>query len=131
MKEYLNNTQLDYFSIPVIGTISSGKSTFLNSLLGLDFLESEIKITNKFICIIRHNPEFSFPKLFPVLLEKRKSEANKYAINFIKDEKNELKGDLKKNIYEINQKITKCKELKNLKKEEFFYILEANLDIFK
>jgi len=131
MIEYLNNTQLDYFSIPVIGTISSGKSTFLNSLLGLDCLESDIKITTKFICIIRHNPELSAPKLFPVFLEKRRSEANKNAYNFIKDEKNELKGDLKKNIHEINQKITECKDLKNLKKEEFFYILEANLDIFK
>ena len=130
MKEYLNSTQLDYFSIPVIGQKSSG-STFLNSLLGLDCLESDIKITNKFIFIIRHNPEFSAPKLFPVILEKRKSEANKNAYNFIKDEKNELKGDLKKNIHEINKKIINCKDLKNLKYEEFFYILEANLDIFK
>ena len=53
LKEYLNYTKLKYFSIPVIGKISSGKSTFLNSLLGIDCLESSSKITTKFICIIR------------------------------------------------------------------------------
>ena len=131
MKEYLNYTELDYFSIPVIGKISSGKSTFLNSLLGLDCLESDVRITTKFICIIRHNQELSSPKLYPVILKKRKSEINQNAYNFIKDEKNELKGDLNENIKKINKKLSECKELKNLKKEEFFYILEANLDIFK
>ena len=131
MKEYLNYTELDYFSIPVIGKISAGKSTFLNSLLGLDCLESDTTITTKFICIIRHNKELSAPKLYPVILKKRKSEINQNAFNFIKDEKNELKGDLTENIKKINKKILECKELKNLKKEEFFYILEANLDIFK
>ena len=131
MKEYLNYTELDYFSIPVIGKISAGKSTFLNSLLGLDCLESDTTITTKFICIIRHNKELSTPKLYPVILKKRKSEINQNAFNFIKDEKNELKGYLTENIKKINKKILECKELKNLKKEEFFYILEANLDIFK
>ena len=131
MKEYLNYTQLDYFSIPIIGKISAGKSTFLNSLLGLDCLESNITITTKFICIIRHNKELSNPKLYPVILKKRKSEINQNAYNFIKDEKNELKGNLIENIHKINKKISECKELSELKKEEFFYILEANLDIFK
>ncbi len=131
MKEYLNYTELDYFSIPIIGKISSGKSTFLNSLLGLDCLESDTKITTKFVCIIRHNKELSKPKLFPVILKKRKSEINQNAYNFIKDTKNELKGDLKTIIHDINKKIEDCKELEQLKKEEFFYILEANLDIFK
>ena len=72
IKEYLNYTELDYFSIPIIGKISSGKSTFLNSLLGLDCLESDTIITTKFICIIRHNKELSAPKLFPVILKKKK-----------------------------------------------------------
>ena len=131
MKEYLNYTQLDYFSIPIIGKISSGKSTFLNSLLGLDCLESNTIITTKFICIIRHNQEISTPKLYPVILKKRKSEINQNAYNFIKDEKNELKGDLNENIKKINKKITECEDLNKLNKEQFFYILEANLDIFK
>ena len=32
LKEYLNYTNLNYFSIPIIGKISSGKSTFLNPI---------------------------------------------------------------------------------------------------
>ena len=45
----------DKFAIPVIGMISSGKSTFLNSLLGIDVLEAKDDVTTKFVCIIRHN----------------------------------------------------------------------------
>jgi hypothetical protein len=131
LKEYLNYTQLKYFSIPIIGKISSGKSTFLNSLLGIDCLESDINITTKFICIIRHNPENKTPRLFPVKLIKRKSEINPNAYNFVKDELNELKGDLKENIKAINKRIAECQDLNQLKREEFFYILEADLDIFK
>jgi hypothetical protein len=131
LKEYLNYTQLKYFSIPIIGKISSGKSTFLNSLLGLDCLESDINITTKFICIIRHNPENKTPRLFPVKLVKRKSEINPNAYNFVKDELNELKGDLKENIKAINKRIAECQDLNQLKREDFFYILEADLDIFK
>ena len=131
LKEYLNYTNLEYFSIPVIGKISSGKSTFLNSLLGIDCLESATKITTKFICIIRHNEDNETPRLFPAIKVERKSKINPKAINFIKDEKNELKGDLKEHIKNINQKIEKCENLEELPIEEFFYILEAKLDIFK
>ena len=35
-------------AIPVIGMVSSGKSTFLNSLLGIDILEAKDDITTKF-----------------------------------------------------------------------------------
>ena len=131
LKEYLNYTNLEYFSIPVIGKISSGKSTFLNSLLGIDCLESATKITTKFICIIRHNEDYETPRLFPVIKVERKSKINPKAVNFIKDEKNELRGDLKEHIKNINRKIEKCKNLEALPIEDFFYILEAKLDIFK
>ena len=131
LKEYLNYTNLNYFSIPIIGKISSGKSTFLNSLLGIDCLESATKITTKFICIIRHNENNKTPRLYPVIKKERKSEINPKAYNFFKDEKNELKGDLKEHIKKINEKIKNCPNLKKLKMEEFLYILEANLDIFK
>ena len=134
LKEYLNYSGLDYFSIPVIGKISSGKSTFLNSLLGLDCLESRTDITTKFICIIRHNPDNVIPRLYPAKLVERKSEIHKKAFNFVKDEKNEIIGDLKENIKNINEEIGNCKELYTFSDnnfQKFFYILEANLDIFK
>ena len=43
------------FTIPIIGKISSGKSTFLNSILGGNYLSTSSGIETKFICIIRHN----------------------------------------------------------------------------
>ena len=131
LKEYLNYTNLNYFSIPVIGKISAGKSTFLNSLLGIDCLQSATNITTKFICIIRHNENNKVPRLYPVIKKNRKSVINPNAFNFDKDEKNELKGDLKEHIKNINNKIKNCPNLYKLRIEEFFYILEADLDIFK
>ena len=48
---------LKRFSIPVFGKISSGKSTLLNYILNLHgIFETNYKISTKFICIIRHNP---------------------------------------------------------------------------
>ena len=43
LRKYLNFSHLEYFSIPIIGTISSGKSTFLNNFLGFVYLESSAK----------------------------------------------------------------------------------------
>ena len=52
---HLMNEIKDTFSIPVIGMISSRKSTFLNSLLRIDLLETKDDVITKFVCIIRHN----------------------------------------------------------------------------
>ena len=41
----------------VIETISSGKSTPLNSIFGIDYLENNKDITTKFIYAIRYNPK--------------------------------------------------------------------------
>ena len=41
--------------IIVVGMISSGKSTFLNSLLGISYLEANDNITTKMVTIIRYN----------------------------------------------------------------------------
>ena len=48
---HLMNEIKDTFSIPVIGMISSRKSTFLNSLLRIDLLETKDDVTTKFVCI--------------------------------------------------------------------------------
>ena len=55
-------------SIPIIGTISSGKSLFLDNLLGLNLLESSSSITSKFVCIIRHNKSLLEPKFYHIEL---------------------------------------------------------------
>ena len=39
--------------IIVVGMISSGKSTFLNSLLGISYLEANDNITTKMVTIIQ------------------------------------------------------------------------------
>lgn len=71
---------IDRFSIPIIGLISSGKSTFLNYLLNIDCLESKYDITTKCIVIIRHNKYLKSPELFSVKFQER----DKGSYNFIK-----------------------------------------------
>jgi septin family protein len=49
---------LGKYTIPIIGVLSSGKSTFINGLfLNKTLLEVGMAHTTKFICIIRHQPE--------------------------------------------------------------------------
>ena len=58
----------------VIGMISSGKSTFLNSIFGFNFLQANDNITTKFICIIRYNPKIKEPTFYNLkLIPKGKS----------------------------------------------------------
>ena len=53
---FSNYVELERFSIPVIGKISSGKSTILNYILDLkDSLQVKSETTTKFVCLIRHN----------------------------------------------------------------------------
>ena len=52
----------------VIGMISSGKSTFLNSIFGIDYLETNNDITTKFICAIRYNPNLKEPIFYNLKL---------------------------------------------------------------
>ena len=47
--------------IIVVGMISSGKSTFLNSLLGISYLEANDNITTKMVTIIRYNESLEKP----------------------------------------------------------------------
>ena len=54
------------FQIPVIGKISSGKSTFLNALLGVDCLEVRQEVATQFCCLIRHNRELKQPKFYSI-----------------------------------------------------------------
>ena len=65
------------YCVPIIGSISCGKSTFLNSLIynddfGDNLLEEGLQITTKFVCVIRHNPKLENPEFYHVTLEKIK-----------------------------------------------------------
>ena len=132
--KYLRYINIKRFTIPVIGRISSGKSTFLNAILGLDnILESNTDITTKFVCIIRHNQLLDKPKIYSVKLEERKekqiikNENSKPKFNFEKGE--ELKGDIKEIIIKRNEYINKTQS-ELLNKEDFFLIIETKIPIF-
>ena len=131
--KYLKYINIKRFAIPIIGRISSGKSTFLNFLLGLkDILQTDTKITTRFVCIIRYNEKAEKPKAFNVKLEERKLKINskndRLKFNFEKGD--EIKG---KNIHEIikerNEKISKSDPY-TIKNEEFFMIIEFKIPIF-
>ena len=135
--EYLRFINIKRFAIPIIGRISSGKSTFLNFLLGLNnILETNTNIATKFVCIIRYNQLLNEPKAYSVILEERKLKNNinengnsnlSPKFNFEKGE--ELIGDIKKIISERNKLISETKDIL-LKKEDFFMIIEINSPIF-
>ena len=133
LRNYLNFSNLDYFSIPIIGTISSGKSTFLNNFLGINFLESSSKITTQFICIIRHKNSGK-SEFFSVELEQRNSiyQKEKKSYNFKKKELIAIGEDeIKNKIKEINDSIQKDENLTKRDKSIFFYILETKLSVFE
>ena len=132
LRKYLNFSHLEYFSIPIIGTISSGKSTFLNNFLGFNYLESSAKKTTQFICIIRHNPNSENPELYSVELKPRDSVYHNASYNFKKKEKIASgENEIKKKIIEINNEILNDKELSKKEKSVCFYILETKLSIFE
>ena len=127
----------------VIGMISSGKSTFLNSLLGITYLESKDDITTKFVTIIRYNESLKEPKFYHLKLikqEKLQKEEEKKKVNIINESNPEENEDIYlfekegeesigaenivKKIEEIN------KEEKNNQEpqyENLFYMLETNI----
>ena len=104
-----------YF-IPIIGTISSGKTTFLKGFLGIDFLETGSTTTTKFICLIKNSDKYLF---YHVLPSKKDT-----IISFIKDGE-VCKGEekIKEKMKEINQNISKINNKESLNK--IFYMLEV------
>ena len=99
--------------IPIIGTISAGKSTFLKAFLGIEVLEAGATTTTKFICLIKNSTNTSFYHVIPNMHN---------GISFTK-KGNELKNvdKIKKKIEEINKNLTERKGTKN----EIFYMLET------
>ena len=110
-------------AIPVNGMVSSGKSTFLNSLLGIEILEAKDDITTKFVCIIRYNPKLKNPIFYHVKLEKSENSDDYY---YIKDGKiaegfNQIKDMISK-INDDNKEESVEPQYDNL-----FYFLETDI----
>ena len=69
----MNNQIEKRDGIIVIGMISSGKSTFLNSLLGITYLKANDNIITKIVTAIRYNPDLTEPKFYHLkIIEKKK-----------------------------------------------------------
>lgn len=62
--------------IVVLGMISSGKFTFLNSLLGITYLEVNDNITTKLVIIIRYNNQIKEPKFYQLKVIKESQRNN-------------------------------------------------------
>ena len=124
----MENDRLPYRkAIPVIGMVSSGKSTFLNSLLGIEILEAKDDITTKFVCIIRYNPKLKNPLFYHVKLEKCENSNDYY---YIKDGKtaegfNQIKDMISK-INDDNKEESVEPQYDNL-----FYVLETDITNIK
>ena len=105
--------------IPIIGTISAGKSTFLDGLLGIDSLQTGVLTTTKFVCLIKNSPNISFYHVIPkrnngIILEKEGPE--------IKD-----KAEIAEKIKAINQEF----ENKKVTSDDLFYMLETPINNIK
>jgi len=56
----------NFYFVPIIGTISSGKSTFLNGFLGFKrILQSGSVVTTKFVTLIKNSKNTSFYHVIP------------------------------------------------------------------
>ena len=105
---------------PVIATISAGKTSFLNAVYNIKFLEVSRQIGTKFVNIIRYNPNVGKVPIFYHLILKKKY--NDY--DFYKDKKTEVKGS--ENIAKKNAEINaELKQKKNFLFEDIFYMTEV------
>ena len=122
-KKYIPYRDIKRFSIPVIGCISSGKSTILNYLLKLKkTLEMRNQITTKCICIIRHQKGLKKPKIYEVELKPR----DFGVFNFEKGK--EILENVGEVISERNRLITNDKIGNDY--EKYFLIIEYEIPFF-
>ena len=105
---------------PMIAMISSGKTSILNTIYDIDFLETSAGIGTKFVNIIRYNPEVGKnPKFYHLILKPIGNGDYEY----YKDTKTEIIG--KEEIKKKNkQKNEELKE-KDIPYIDLFYMIEV------
>ena len=89
---------------PVIGMISSGKSSILNALFDMDILEVTPQVTTKIVTIIRYNKNVKDKPIF-YKLSLEKNENNDYKFYKEKISKITGKDKIKKKIKELNEEL--------------------------
>ena len=74
---------------PMIAMISAGKTSILNTIYDIDFLETSAGIGTKFVNIIRYNPEVGKnPKFYHLILK----DIGNGDYEYYKDTKTEIIG---------------------------------------
>lgn len=141
-KEIFENKFIKYktnerFFIPIIGIISSGKSTFLNSIIQGDYLSSSSGSDTKLFCILRNNNDCNAPILYKCQLIKEKIDY-KYNDNIVyyyfeKTNKEAEGENILKKIKIINEDLKKYEERTEIKERDinkYFYLLELKIPLF-
>ena len=112
--------------IIVVGMISSGKSTFLNSLLGISYLEANDNITTKMVTIIRYNESLEKPKFYHLKVIEDKDVEGGYL--FEKDGEEAIgEKEIVERISKINKQEAKFSENGEPQYDNLFYMLETNI----
>ena len=98
--------------IPIVDTISAGKTAFLRAFLGIDVFQTGSVTTTKFVCLIKNSTQTSFYHVIP---KKEKD------LIFVKDgEETKSEEKIKQRIIEINTNLKEKKGTVN----DIFYMLE-------
>ena len=117
-------TEIDQRKIvPIAAKISAGKSSLLNVIYNIDFLECKAGIGTKFVNILRYNPNIEEPCFYHLKLEKKKEEGGYI---FKRDKNYEIKFG-KKAIIEENKNVNQILAASpGYNYEDLFYITELN-----
>ena len=145
IKDYENNfikyKTKEKFSIPIRGKVSSGKSTFLNSILLGNYLSSSSDIDTKFICILRNNINCKIPLLYNCKIKQEnlnykykdsENEDNELKFYYF-EKKEEIKGNILENIKKINKELIDYEKIYDEDERDlnkYFYILELSIPLF-
>ena len=103
--------------MPTIGSISVGKSFFLNSMFGINFCQVKNDITTKFVLFLRHIEDLKEPRLYKLQPLKKD---NTY--EFFYDYKEVITGE-----ENIKNKINQINDENKKSKEAIFYMLEIEI----
>ena len=130
------------FAIPVIGCISSGKSTILNYLLNLKkILQIGGDIVTKCVCIIRHKKGCKKARIFNVDIQVRDNGFYNFEIKKIKIKKKlgeeiqekEVEDEIKENVAEVIKKRNELIEKNKIGYDynKYFLIVEYDIPFFR
>ena len=111
--------------VPVIAMISTGKSTFLNTLFKINFLRYKAGIATKFINILKYNPNIKKPLFYH--LKVKELEGKYFFYRVLSEESYEGEENIIKANKDINTKLSNDNRI-NYK--DFFYMTEINGEPF-